>query len=202
MTRQPASADGAAPGPSTDEKDAEFLALLAEAESGDRAAFNRLVEVVYPELKRLAHYQLAKERGNHTLSTTAIVHEAYERLAAGELNWVDKPHFMRTAARIMRHLLVDYARRRNADKRGAGEQLLTYEEDRVEGQSGQMAILKLEQALEELGEIDARMERVVECRVYAGLSVAETAEALGLAVRTVERDWQRARGYVNRAMSE
>ena len=180
--------------------DREFIALLAEAEGGDRAAFNRLVEVVYPELKRLAHYQLAKERSNHTLSTTAIVHEAYERLADGEQHWADKAHFLRTAAKIMRHLLVDYARRRNADKRGGGEQLLTYEEDRIAGASGQMAVLKLEQALAEIAELDPRMEQVVECRVYAGLSVAETAEALNLAVRTVERDWQRARGYVNRAL--
>lgn len=180
--------------------DREFIALLAEAEGGDRAAFNRLVEVVYPELKRLAHYQLAKERSNHTLSTTAIVHEAYERLADGEQHWADKAHFLRTAAKIMRHLLVDYARRRNADKRGGGEQLLTYEEDRIAGASGQMAVLKLEEALAEIAELDPRMEQVVECRVYAGLSVAETAEALNLAVRTVERDWQRARGYVNRAL--
>lgn len=180
--------------------DTVFLALLAEAEAGDRAAFNQLVEVVYPELKRLAHFQLAKERSDHTLSTTAIVHEAYERLSSQDGPWKDKAHFMRTAARIMRHLLVDYARRRNAGKRGAGERMLTLEDDRIAAPSDQMAVLKLETALEEMAELDPRMERVVECRVYAGLSVADTAAALDLTVRTVERDWQRARGYINRAM--
>lgn len=190
------------PGPNNnqDSDEAEFLALLVQAESGDRAAFNRVIEVVYPELKRLAHFQLARERSNHTLSTTAIVHEAYERLSSQEGPWTDKAHFMRTASRIMRHLLVDYARRRNAGKRGAGEQMLTLEDDRIAAPSDQMAVLLLEDALLEIAEIDPRMERVVECRVFAGLSVAETAEALDMTVRTVERDWQRARGYINRAL--
>ena len=190
------------PGPNNnqDSDEAEFLALLVQAESGDRAAFNRVIEVVYPELKRLAHFQLARERSNHTLSTTAIVHEAYERLSSQEGPWTDKAHFMRTASRIMRHLLVDYARRRNAGKRGAGEQMLTLEDDRIAAPSDQMGVLLLEDALLEIAEIDPRMERVVECRVFAGLSVAETAEALDMTVRTVERDWQRARGYINRAL--
>jgi RNA polymerase sigma factor (TIGR02999 family) len=188
--------------PNTDEEeDAAFMQLLKDAESDDREAFNRLIEVVYPQLKRLAHYQLAKERRNHTLSTTAIVHEAYEQLAAQHGPWTDKAHFMRTAARIMRHLLVDYARRRNAGKRGDGRQLLTLEDERVESPSDQVAILLLEDALREIAEVDPRMERVVECRVFAGLSMAETAEALDLTLRTVERDWQRAKGYINRAMT-
>jgi len=187
---------------SQDKEEEEALrTLLDQAGSGDPIAFNQLVAEVYPELKRLAHYQLAKERGNHTLSTTAVVHEAYERLADREGPWQDRAHFMRTAARIMRHLLVDYARRRNADKRGAGAALLTYEEDQVAGSGGQMAVLKLEEALAELAELDPRLVSVVECRVYAGLTPAETAEALDQSLRTVERDWQRARGYVNRALS-
>ena len=177
-----------------------FLRLLSEAESGDREAFNRFVEVVYPELKRLAHFQLAKERKNHTLSTTAIVHEAYERLSSQDGPWTDKAHFMRTAARIMRHLLVDYARRRSADKRGAGEAPVTLQDDLVGSPSDQMAVLLLEDALNEIAEIDPRMERVVECRMFAGLTVAETADALEMTVRTVERDWRRARGYINRAL--
>lgn len=197
MTVEETSADDPQSNP---EGETVFLALLADAESGDRAAFNRLVEVVYPELKRMAHFQLAKERADHTLSTTAIVHEAYEKLSAQDGPWNDKAHFMRTASRIMRHLLVDYARRRNAGKRGAGERMLTLEDDRIAGPSEEMAVLKLEDALLEIAELDPRMERVVECRVYAGLSVAETAAALDLTIRTVERDWQRARGYINRAM--
>lgn len=183
-----------------DSDEEAFLLLLSEAESGDKQAFNRLIEVVYPELKHLAHFQLAKERSNHTLSTTAIVHEAYERLSNQDGPWNDKAHFMRTAARIMRHLLVDYARRKNADKRGAGERVLTLEDDRIATPADQMAVLALEHALEEIADIDERLVRVVECRIFAGLSVSETADALDMTVRTVERDWQKARGYINRAL--
>lgn len=186
---------------STLDQDATFLSLLAKAEDGDRASFNRVVEVVYPELKRLAHFQLAKERASHTLSTTAIVHEAYERLADHQQAWNDRAHFLRTAARVMRHLLVDYARKRGADKRGAGVQAVTLEDDGVGVPSDQDAVLRLEDALQELVELDPRLERVVECRVFAGLSVAETAEALDMTVRTVERDWHKARGYINRALA-
>ena len=184
-----------------DEDAAALRTLLDQAGSGDPVAFNQIVAEVYPELKRLAHYQLARERNNHTLSTTAVVHEAYQRMADHRGPWQDRDHFMRAAARIMRHLLVDYARRRNADKRGAGAALLTYEEDQVAGSGGQMAVLKLEEALAELEELDPRLVSVVECRVYAGLTPAETADALDLSLRTVERDWQRARGYVNRALA-
>ncbi|MGD8417181.1 MAG: ECF-type sigma factor [Pseudomonadales bacterium] len=187
--------------PTTDQSEDEaFRRLLVEAESGDQAAFNRMIEVVYPELKRMAHYQLAKERANHTLSTTAIVHEAYERFSAQDGPWADKAHFMRTAATIMRHLLVDYARRRNADKRGGGEQPVTLEVDRAGNPADQLAVLQLEEALVEISEIDPRLTSVIECRLFAGLSVAETAEALDMAPRTVERDWQRAKGYINRAL--
>ncbi len=182
-------------------EDQALRTLLDQAGSGDPVAFNRIVSEVYPELKRLAHYQLARERSNHTLSTTAVVHEAYERLADQNGPWQNRDHFMRAAARIMRHLLVDYARRRNADKRGSGAALLTYEEDQVAGSGGQMAVLKLEEALAELEELEPRLVSVVECRVYAGLTPAETADALELSLRTVERDWQRARGYVNRALA-
>lgn len=183
------------------DQDETFLNLLAKAEDGDRASFNRVVEVVYPELKRLAHFQLAKERANHTLSTTAIVHEAYERLADHQQVWNDRAHFLRTAARVMRHLLVDYARKRGAAKRGAGEQAMTLEDDGVGVPSDQATVLRLEDALQELVELDPRLEQVVECRVFAGLTVAETAEALDMTVRTVERDWQKARGYINRALA-
>lgn len=181
--------------------DTAMIALIKDAEGGDRVAFDRLVGVVYPELKRLAHFQLAKERNNHTLSTTAIVHEAYERLAAQEGPWQDKAHFMRTAARIMRHLLVDYARRRNADKRGAGLAAVTMDADQIQTPADQMALLQLEDALNTMAEIDPRLERVVECRLFAGLTVSETADALEMAERTVERDWRRAKGYINQAMA-
>lgn len=181
--------------------DDALITLIQEAEGGDRAAFDRLVAVVYPELKRLAHFQLAKERSSHTLSTTAIVHEAYERLAAQEGPWQDKAHFLRTAARIMRHLLIDYARRRNAEKRGSGLSPVTMDADQIQTPADQAALLQLEDALTTMAEVDPRLERVVECRLFAGLTVDETADALEMTVRTVERDWRRAKGYIHQAMS-
>lgn len=177
-----------------------MIALLRDAETGDQEALNKLVHAVYPELKRLAQYQLGKERSDHTLSATAIVHEAYERLSTQDGPWNDKAHFMRTAARIMRHLLVDYARRRNADKRGAGVNPVTLEAEQVQAPADQLAILRLEEALEQIADSDPRLERIVECRMFAGLTVAETAEALDLSVRTVERDWQKARDFIHQAL--
>ncbi len=174
--------------------------LLAAVERREPNALDELVAAVYPELKRLAHFQLAKERQGHTLNTTAIVHEAYVRLASGNNNWNDRGHFMRAAATVMRHLLVDHARKRGADKRGSGRAPLTLEDERCSSNDDSMAVLALDNALKEVAEIDPRLEQIIECRHFAGLTVSDTAEALGMAVRTVERDWQRAKAYLLKAM--
>lgn len=174
--------------------------LLAAVERGEADAFNRLVEAVYPELKRLAHFQLAGERPNHTLNTTAIVHEAYVRLSSGNANWTDRRHFLRASAKVMRHLLVDHARKRNASKRGSGARNLTLDENRLNNSDDALAVLALENAIISMKEIDPRLEEIVECRFFAGLSVKETAEALNTSVRTVERGSQRARGYLLSAL--
>lgn len=173
--------------------------LLAAVDRGEPGAFNRLVEAVYPELKRLAHFQLARERPDHSLNTTAIVHEAYERLSVAG-GWSDRRHFLRASAKVMRHLLVDHARKRKADKRGGGEAPLPLHEQRLPSDDDTVAVLALEAAIEGMKDIDPRLEEVVECRFFAGLSVAETAEALGSSVRTVERDSQRARAYLLSAL--
>lgn len=174
--------------------------LLAAVDRGDAGALDRLVEAVYPELKRLAHFQLALERPGHTLNTTAIVHEAYVRLSAGDGKWNDRGHFLRAASMVMRHLLVDHARKRRAEKRGSGAAPLTLEEDRFTQSDDGLAVIALDDALRDIAEIDPRLEKIIECRYFAGLSVADTAEALGMAVRTVERDWQRAKAYLLEAM--
>jgi RNA polymerase sigma factor (TIGR02999 family) len=174
--------------------------LLTAVDRGEERALDRLTEFIYPELKRLAHIQLANERPGHTLSTTAVVHEAFVRLSSGDGKWIDRQHFLRAAARVMRHLLVDHARGRGADKRGGGVAPLTLEEDRYTSVDDTMAVLALDRAIKDIAEIDPRLEQIIECRYFAGMSVADTADALGMAVRTVERDWQRARGYLLKAM--
>jgi RNA polymerase sigma factor (TIGR02999 family) len=175
-------------------------ALLLAVNRGEDCALEALVQAIYPDLKRLAHRQLAKERQGHTLNTTAIVHEAYERLASGRNNWNDRGHFLRAASTVMRHLLVDYARRRSAGKRGSGIAPLSLEDDRCSTDDDSMAVLAMNDAINDIAEIDPRLERIIECRYFAGLSVEDTAEALGMAVRTVERDCQRARAYLQEAM--
>ena len=180
----------------------EVEALLAAVEQGDSEAMARLVEAIYPELKRLAHYQLAGERAEHTLSTTAIVHEAYLRLVSQNTSWNNRRHFLRAAATVMRHLLVDHARKRNSAKRGEGVVALSLNENQLGGADDALAVLALDDAIKEIAAIDPRLERLIECRYFSGLSAADTAEALGMSLRTVERDWQRARGYLVRAMGQ
>jgi RNA polymerase sigma factor (TIGR02999 family) len=187
--------------PSTDNNNEDTVAeLLAAVDRGEAGALDQLVAAIYPELKRLAHFQLAGERRGHSLNTTAIVHEAFVRLVSGNSKWTDRRHFLRAASTVMRHLLVDHARKRRAGKRGAGVAPVTLEDERFSSEDDSMAVLTLDRAIRDIAEIDPRLEQIIECRYFAGLSVADTAEALGMAVRTVERDWQRARGYLLKAM--
>jgi RNA polymerase sigma factor (TIGR02999 family) len=182
------------------EENSNISVLLAAVDRGEPGALDELVAAVYPELKRLAHFQLAGERPGHTLNTTAIVHEAFVRLASGDGRWNDRGHFLRAASTVMRHLLVDHARKKRAEKRGAGQAPLTLEDDRYATEDDSLAVLALDNALRDIAEIDPRLEQIIECRYFAGLSVNDTAEALGMAVRTVERDWQRAKAYLLQAM--
>ena len=175
--------------------------LLADHVAGDPEAMERLMPLVYEELKRLARHQLRGERAGHTLDTTSIVHEAFLQLADGPPGeWRNRAHFYAVASRVMRHVLVDHARRRNAAKRGGGALHVTLGRGRASRPDDTLGILALDQALGELGAMDPRLEQVVECRYFAGMSVAETAEALEVSVRTVERDWTRAKAYLLRAL--
>lgn len=159
-----------------------------------------LIKAIYPDLKRLAHFQLARERTGHTLNTTEIVHEAFLRLSSSAGNWNSENHFMRAAARVMRHLLVDYARQRNAEKRGGGVAAVALHDDHQHTVDHNLAVLDLDAAIKTIADIDPRLESVIECRYFAGLTVKETAATLDMSVRSVERDWRRARGYILTAM--
>ncbi|MEM6572783.1 MAG: ECF-type sigma factor [Pseudomonadota bacterium] len=170
--------------------------LLDSVNRGEDGAFEKLTQAIYPELKRIAHFQLARERPDHTLSTTAVVHEAFLRLDVGHRQWAGHNHLLRAAAAAMRHLLVDHARRRQAEKRGAGVPAITLKEDQTASEDQALAVLKLDHALRDMAEIDPRLQAVVECRYFAGLSVTDTAEALGQPLRTVERDLSKARAYL------
>lgn len=155
-----------------------------------------LLPQVYDDLRRIARNHLRRHRAGMTLNTTVVVHEAYLKLVAGNGIWNDRVHFYALASTAMRQLLVDHARRRHADKRGGGMLHVTLNEATAAAAAPTLDVLSLDVALKELVLIDPILERVVECRFFAGLSVAETAAALGRSSRSVERDWARARAYL------
>jgi RNA polymerase sigma factor (TIGR02999 family) len=167
--------------------------LLADWANRDPAARERLVPIVYGELRRLAHHYMRGERPSHTLQTTALVNEVYLRLAGIDaLRWRDRAHFFAMAATLMRRVLVDYARQRGRDKRGAGVAVTSLDENAVAAQPA-VDIVALDEALERLAAVDTQQSRIVELRFFAGLSVEEAAEALGISPATVKRDWATAK---------
>mgnify|MGYP002084031339 FL=1 len=173
--------------------------LLADLVGGDQAAFDRLLPIVYAELKAVAARQLNRERPDHTLDPTSLVHEVYLRLSGQrEPRYHDRAHFFGVAARAMRRILVDHARARLRQKRDGGIQAeLTTGVASVDPASD---VLAIDDALERLALIDARQARVVELRYFAGLSLDETATALGISPATVKRDWVLARGWLKDAI--
>jgi RNA polymerase sigma factor (TIGR02999 family) len=182
----------------------EITKLLHNWQGGDRAALDALVPVVYKELRRLAHCELRKERPNHTLQSAALVHEAYFRLLGqNPPQWESRTHFFAIAAQLMRQILVDYARRRRASKRGSGVCMLTLEDAVAlpQRKDKDVDVIALDDALNTLAELDPRQSRVVELRFFAGLSLEETSEVMGIATATVQRDWTAARAWLHREIS-
>jgi RNA polymerase sigma factor (TIGR02999 family) len=177
--------------------------LLARSREGSEEALNRLVPLVYDELRAIAHRQLRGERPHHTLGTTALVNEAYLRLVdQRRAQWQDRAHFFAVSARMMRRVLVDYARRRGAQKREGARNVLPLEDAMASLDDQADAMIALDGALSRLGELDARLVQVVELRFFAGLTESETAEVLGVSTRTVRYDWVKAKGWLYRELSE
>jgi RNA polymerase sigma factor (TIGR02999 family) len=176
--------------------------LLAAARHGDAAAFDQLFPLVYGVLQRMAHRKLAGERRGHTHATTDLVHEAYMKLVRlDRIEWQGRAHFLAVAARAMRNILVDYALQRRAAKRGGAHQRVTLGEDLPIAEASGGDVLAVHAALERLQAIDERQSRVVECRFFAGMSIEETAEALGVSPASIKRDWALARAWLNRELA-
>ena len=173
----------------------ELSSLLRAWSNGDESALNELMPLVYDELHRLAHRYMARERAGHnTLQTTALVNEAYLRLIdADQVEWQDREHFFAIAAKLMRRILVDFARSRGYQKRGGNARKVTLDEALVVSPEPDQGLVKLDDALNALAEFDPRKARVVELRYFGGLTVEETARVLKIAVITVIRDWNMAK---------
>ena len=173
--------------------------LLARWKDGDEAALQELVPIVHDELRRLARRQMAGERPGHTLQPTALVNEAYLRLAnLKQMQWQDRAHFFAMAARLMRRILVDFARSRGYQKRGGGAQQVSFARALDIAEAPSTDVAALDDALEALAHVDARKSRVVELRFFGGLSVEETAEVLNVSRETVKRDWTFAKLWLLR----
>ena len=175
--------------------------LLAAVRDGQDGSFERLFEVVYEDLKRRAHFQLGAS--SPTLNTTGLLHEAYLKLAGVETpDWNDRQHFFRVAARAMRQIVIDRARRHLAQKRGGGEAPLDLDAVQVAADDAADRMVALDDVLSRLAERDPRLAQVVELRFFGGLSVEETGETLGVSTRTVKRDWRLARAFLHDALGE
>jgi RNA polymerase sigma factor (TIGR02999 family) len=177
--------------------------LLNDWQRGDRAALERLTPLIYDELRRIAHRYVQRERHGQTLQTTALVNEAYLRLAGRERSdWQSRAHFFAVTAQVMRHILIDQARRRRYLKHGGELQQVPIEEAELMSAERAAELVALDEALDELKQFDPRKSDVVELRYFGGLSLEEAANALGVSVMTVRRDWRVAKAWLFRRMSE
>ena len=176
--------------------------LLLRWGRGDRKALEAILPLVYNELRRLARYHLQQQRPNHTLQTTALVHEAYLRLAQEKSPHVEnRAHFLGIAAQLMRWILVDYERNRRAAKRGAGATRLTLDPNIAERSQGRdVDLLALDEALDRLAKMDSQQSQIIELRYFGGLTIEDTSEFLGISPATVKRSWASARAWLLREM--
>lgn len=191
------------PVPEQDNRESrDITRLLLALDEGDQDAFDRLLPLVYQELRHIARRQLRRLRPGDTLATTGLVHEAYIKLVDGDrADWNDRNHFYSIAARAMRQVLVNRVAYKQAGKRGGGRAPVTLHESQLLEPPPATRLLELDAALHRIGELDPRLPRIVECRFFAGLTESETAQALGISERTVRRDWQRARAWLQEELS-
>jgi RNA polymerase sigma factor (TIGR02999 family) len=181
--------------------------LLIEWRQGDKAALDRLTPLVYDGIRRIAHRYVQREREGHTLQTTALVNEAYVRLAGSQnIDWQNRAHFFAVTAQVMRRILIDHARRRHYAKHGGEMQRIAFDEAIAAAEPGlsqprAAELLALDEALDELAKLDPRKSRVVELRYFGGLSLEETAEVLEVSMMTVRRDWRAAKAFLFRRVT-
>ncbi len=180
------------------EKSADITQMLIDLTDGNKEVVNEILPVVYAELRKLASSYLRKERGNHTLQPTALVHEAYMKLIdQKKVKWQNRSHFFGIAAQVMRRILMDYARKHKAEKRGgAGENVSLEEEFIIIQGERSHELLALDEALENLAKMDEMKAKIVELRYFGGLSVEEVAEVLGVSEITIKRHWRMAKAWL------
>ncbi|MEM6327819.1 MAG: sigma-70 family RNA polymerase sigma factor [Bacteroidota bacterium] len=175
--------------------------LLERARDGDTRAFDQLVPLVYDELRALARRQRQLRGAHETLNTTAIVHEAYERMAGTQTPLADRQHFFRVASRVMRSVIVDRARAQSAQKRGGKDRPVSLEEERLVPPEQAEEVLALDEALDQLAVLSERQAEVVQLRYFVGLTIPETADVLGISPATVKREWTVARAWLHDALA-
>lgn len=184
------------------QRTSQVTVLLQEWQNGDSEALRELLPLVYKELRRIAHFQLRNERPDHTLQSAALVHEAYLRLiGVTPPEWESRTHFYSIAAQLMRQILVDYARRRGAAKRGGSICRVSVENAAASTGQDTLDVVALDDALKTLAKLDPRQSRVVELRFFGGMSLQEISKALDIGPATVQRDWTAARAWLHREMS-
>lgn len=181
----------------------DITQLLRQLRTGGSEAAGKLFPLIYGELRHIANVQMARERRGHTLQATAVVHEAYMRMAGGQkIEWNDRAHFFAFAARTMRQVLMDYARQRKAGKRGGeGAHKVNLESELLIGDDRLEDVIALDDLLNRLAAMDPDQARIVELRFFGGLTVEETAEAMGISPRTVKREWQMAKAWLDRELA-
>jgi RNA polymerase sigma factor (TIGR02999 family) len=175
----------------------DVTVLLGEWSHGNRTALNQLLPLVYAELRRVAARELRSERADHTLQPTALVHEVFIRLVdQRQVDWQNRAHFFGVAAKVMRRILVDYARRHGAIKRGEGVRCVSIDEVKDVAAPNEMPILALDQALDRLETVDTELAKIVELRTFGGLTIEEAAHVLSVSPSTAERDWRTAKAWL------
>ena len=186
----------------TPDEASQVTRILRRAEAGDRAAADELLPLVYEQLRSIARQHMAQERSDHTLQATALIHEVYLKLVGNrEIQWTDRAHFLAVAAKAMRNLLIDHARKRKAGKRGGGGERVTLDAVVDSAAERSIDLLALDEALEGLGALHERQARGVEMRFFGGLTVPEAAQVLGVCSATVDNDWRLARAWLTRQLT-
>ncbi len=181
----------------------EVTQLLIAWSNGDKAALNKLMPLIYDELRQLARHYMSRERPGHTLQTTALVNEAYVRLVNRQgVHWQNRAHFFAIAAQLMRSILVDHARSHAYAKRGGGAHKIALDDAMVVSQERAAEVVALDDALKRLAEIDPQQSRTVELRFFGGLTIEETAEVLGLSPATIKREWSTAKAWLYHELSK